>query len=270
MDGQRHQRRLPALLRRNVYQTIIAADMIAVIIILLAVLYIKYVAFILSLPFIRLVQVRNRKISSKKESANVEQSSERTGNNSFVGKCIIIKRYINGYMRYACFQTGFIPSHHIRDFLYRHVWMVDMEELSIIYYGCEIRAPYNLHIGKGSIIGDRAILDVRRGGIFIGKNVNLSSEVHLWTEQHDYNDPYFRCVPGRRGPIRIEDRVWIGPNVTVLHSVTIGEGAVVAAGAVVTKDVEPYTLVGGVPAKKIGERNRDLYYEFNGKPLPFY
>lgn len=67
-----------------------------------------------------------------------------------------------------------------------------------------------------------------------------------------------------------DDRAWIGPNTIILHSVHIGEGAVVAAGAVVTKDVEPYTIVAGIPAKKVGDRNRDLKYEFNGKYSPFY
>jgi acetyltransferase-like isoleucine patch superfamily enzyme len=55
-----------------------------------------------------------------------------------------------------------------------------------------------------------------------------------------------------------------------LPGVTIGEGAVVAAGAVVTKDADPYGIYGGVPAKKIGERSKDLVYELDGKPLPFY
>ena len=52
-------------------------------------------------------------------------------------------------------------------------------------------------------------------------------------------------------PIRIEDKVWLGANVTILQGVTIGEGAIVVAGAVVTKDVAPRTIVGGVPAKFI-------------------
>lgn len=140
----------------------------------------------------------------------------------------------------------------------------------VIHFGAEIRAPHQLEIGNGTIIGDKCILDARRGGIIIGKNVNFSSQVNLWTGQHDYNDSYFRSNPSKRGPIKIGDRAWLGPNVTVLHSVTIGEGAVVAAGAVVTKDVEPFTLVGGVPAKKIGVRNHDLRYEFNGKSVAFY
>lgn len=144
-----------------------------------------------------------------------------------------------------------------------------MGKHSIIYFGSEIRASYKLQIGEGSIIGDRSILDARNG-IIIGKNVNFSSNVSIWTEQHDHKDPYFACNSTEKFAVKIEDRVWIGPNVIILHSVTIGEGAVVAAGAVVTKDVEPFTIVGGIPAKKIGDRNKDLHYEFKGKPIPFY
>lgn len=136
-------------------------------------------------------------------------------------------------------------------------------------YGCEIRSGVNLHIGKGSIIGDNCILDARQG-IYIGKNANLSSEVHLWTEAHDVNDPYFRSMPCNHGPIHIGDRAWLGSNVTVLDNVSIGEGAVVCSGAVVTKDVEPYAIVAGIPAKKIGERSKDLRYEFTGGHTLFY
>ncbi|MFK1641101.1 DapH/DapD/GlmU-related protein [Bacteroides fragilis] len=73
----------------------------------------------------------------------------------------------------------------------------------------------------------------------------------------------------KKKPVVIEDRVWIGPNAIILHSVTIGEGAVVAAGAVVTKDVPPFSIVGGIPAKVIGSRNSNLKYEFDGQYLPF-
>jgi acetyltransferase-like isoleucine patch superfamily enzyme len=55
-----------------------------------------------------------------------------------------------------------------------------------------------------------------------------------------------------------------------LHGVHIGEGAVVAAGSVVTKDVPPFTIVAGVPARKIGLRNKNLCYNFDGKPIPFF
>lgn len=180
-----------------------------------------------------------------------------------------IKRYLDGFIRYIDIQVGFIPSHHIRNWLYRYLFKVNMTGYSNIYYGAEIRMHCRLSIGKGSSIGDRAVLDARNG-IVIGNWVNVASDVQIWTEQHDHSDPWFRCVSGPDFAVRIGDRAWIGPRVTILHSVTIGEGAVVAAGAVVTKDVEPYTIVAGIPAKKIGERSRDLRYNSLDKPQPFY
>lgn len=247
--------------------------MLTLLLVLVSLLYLKWIVFVLMLPVIRVVRARSRRRAPVYPEVKGKLNSiapPLTNAKKKLGLLGQLKRYVTGYIRYADFQTGLIPSHHMRDFLYRHVWLVDMAPKSIIYWGAEIRASEQLHIGEGSIIGDKSILDARRGGIFIGKNVNFGSGVHLWTGQHDYKDPYFRSMPGRRGPIRIGDRAWLGANVTVLHSVTIGEGAVVATGAVVTKDVEPYTLVGGIPAKKIGERPRDLRYEFPGEPVPFY
>ena len=174
-----------------------------------------------------------------------------------------------GYERYLIHRIKMFPCHAVRNWVYRHVYLVDKHKTSTIYFGCEIRSGVNLHIGKGSIVGDNCILDARQG-IYIGENVNLSSEVHLWTEAHDVNDPYFRSMPRNRGPIRIGNRAWLGSNVTVLDNVTVGEGAVVCSGAVVTKDVEPFAIVAGIPAKKIGERNRNLKYEFTGGHTLFY
>lgn len=174
-----------------------------------------------------------------------------------------------GYERYLIHRIKMFPSHAVRNWVYRNIYLVDKHKTSVIYFGCEIRSGVNLHIGKGSIIGDNCILDARQG-IYIGENVNLSSEVHLWTEAHDVNDPYFRSMPCNHGPIHIGNRVWLGSNVTVLDKVNIGEGAVVCSGAVVTKDVEPYTIVAGIPARKIGERSRDLRYEFTGGHTLFY
>ena len=107
------------------------------------------------------------------------------------------------------------------------------------------------------------ILDAR-AGIKIGKNVNLSSNVSIWTLQHDYRDPDFACNPNHYGPVRIENRVWIGPNSIILRNVTIGEGAVVAAGSVVTHNIPPFELWGGVPARSLGKRPQNMRYEFKG------
>ena len=110
---------------------------------------------------------------------------------------------------------------------------------------------------EGAIVGDNAILDAH-GGILIGKHVNIGSNVSLWTDGHDRNDPWFHSNPCNRGPKEIENRAWIGPCVTILHSVSIGKGAVVAAGSVVTKDIPSYTLCAGIPAKAITEKEQRL------------
>ncbi|MBT9489739.1 MAG: acyltransferase [Rubrivivax sp.] len=137
---------------------------------------------------------------------------------------------------------------------------------SYIYMGAEIRHPKGIEIGDDCIIGHRSILDGRLG-IKIGKNVNFSTGVWIWTVQHDPQDSNFK---DEGGAVIIEDYAWISCRVVILPNVRIGTGAVVAAGAVVTSDVDPYTIVGGVPARKIGERNRDLRYRLgSGPPIPF-
>lgn len=119
-------------------------------------------------------------------------------------------------------------------------------------------------IGANSVVGIDAILD-GRGGIVIGRNVNLSSEVAIWTAEHDVNHPLFQM---RLGDVTIEDHAWLSFRVTVLPGVTVGKGAVVAAGSVVTKDVPPFAIVAGVPAKQVGARAQDLRYK-PAKPPPF-
>lgn len=141
-------------------------------------------------------------------------------------------------------------------------------EKAIIYGGFEIRTPWNIEIGEGSIIGDESKLD-GRNGIKIGKNVNFSTGVWIWTEQHDINDPLF-ATNDEGGKVIIDDHVWISARTTILPGTHIGEGAVVAAGAVVTKNCDEFSVYGGIPAKKIGERNTDLKYSFDGSHLPFY
>ena len=185
---------------------------------------------------------------------------------SLVGKAV---RYAGGIMMYMDVWVGTTPSHHIRKFFYRKIFNAKIGKNAVIYNHCQIRKHNNLMIGEGSIIGDYAMLDARNG-IEIGRNVNLSTGVQIWTEQHDHRDPYFRCNSSEDFKVVIGDRAWLGPRTTILHGVHIGEGAVVAAGAVVTKDIPPYAIVAGVPAKIIGERNRNLVYEFDGSYTPMY
>ncbi len=240
-----------------------------VLLVVLFLLYWKWIVFFLLFPLMRMVSKRERQRDSKEVSLS-KQTSEANSTTSrlLVKTKTSAARLIRGYHMWMMLETGSIPSHHIRNFIYRHFYLVDMAKNAAIYHGAEIRAGINLHIGEGSIIGDKAILDARNG-ITIGNNVNFSTGVQIWTEQHDHSDPLFRCLSDKSYQVKINDRVWIGPRVTILHSVTIGEGAVVAAGSVVTKDVAPFSIVAGIPAKKIGERNNDLQYSLNGEHLSF-
>lgn len=174
-----------------------------------------------------------------------------------------------GLIRYFIISAGYIPSLHIRKWLYMGLGARIANKV-VIHYKTEIRCPKRLILGKGTIIGDNAILDARCG-LTIGSNVNLSSNVSIYTLQHDHRDPNFHCNENmKKMSVEIDDRVWLGSNVIVLPGVHIGEGAVCCAGCVVTKDVEPFTVVAGIPAKKVAERTKELKYEFNGNSCAFY
>lgn len=185
------------------------------------------------------------------------------------GRNFLSHKFVDFSDNFMLYNIAFIPSMHVRMFIYKYVYLMDLGKNVLIYKGAEFRNPQKLSIGKGSIIGDNVMLDARKG-INIGKNVNFSSNISIWTLQHDYRDSMFECTPQHYGLVSIGDRVWIGPNVIILPNVKIGEGAVVAAGAVVTKDVLPYTVVAGVPAKIIGKRPQNLKYVFNGSHRHFY
>lgn len=229
----------------------------------------KWIAFICLSPIMRIMCYKDAKKKKDCSDNSGKKSAPMNVKNRLTIHIRKVTFYIRGYMRYMDFQTGLIPSHHIRNFIYRRIFLVQMEQKVIICWGAEIRCPGKLKIGKGSIIGDKALLDARNG-ITIGKNVNFSSNISIYTEQYDHRDPMFRCNSSDAFSVNIGDRAWIGPNAIILHGVHIGEGAVVAAGSVVTKDVPPFTIVAGVPARKIGLRNKNLCYNFDGKPIPFF
>lgn len=120
----------------------------------------------------------------------------------------------------------------------------------------ELRNPKKIAIGDHTLIGWFVLLS-GNGGLKIGNNVNISSYAKIETGSHSLDTPDFHAVFKETV---IEDDVWICTAAMILGGVTIGRGAVVAAGGVVTKDIPPYTIVGGVPAKPIGERCKDLDY----------
>lgn len=245
---------------------------ILLIVLFVLVLWKLLIFIILCIP-LRILNKKKEKISEKPSSKgtipqtvlNVQKPKKKGCIQTFKDCLFFI---ISGYGKYLMKNIGYFPSHFIRNTIYRYIYLVDKDKTSTIYYGAIIRGGQNLHIDAHSIVGDECILDARCG-LYIGKNVNIGAKTSFWTDSHDMNDPYFRGTSNKRGPIKVMDYAWIGPHCVILKQVTIGEGAVVAAGAVVTKDVEPYSVVAGVPAKKIGERNHDLRYELNGDSL-FY
>jgi putative colanic acid biosynthesis acetyltransferase WcaF len=128
---------------------------------------------------------------------------------------------------------------------------------TMIALGTQMWAGAGLSIGPRTGIGQHCYVDAR-GGVRIDADVSLSREACLLTAAHDLEDPAFGA-PTK--PVHIEHHAWLGMRAMVLPGVRVGEGAVVAAGAVVTRDVEPYTVVAGVPAKPIGSRPSPMDYE---------
>lgn len=104
-----------------------------------------------------------------------------------------------------------------------------------------------VEFGKGVFINHSAILSAS-GGIVLEDGVMVAPGLRIATINHDYNERHTRYTYGK---VQIKKNAWIGMNVTICPGVTIGQYAVVAAGAVITKDVPDYAVVGGVPAKVI-------------------
>jgi acetyltransferase-like isoleucine patch superfamily enzyme len=150
-----------------------------------------------------------------------------------------------------------IPSHSIRKMFLRRIMQVNLHQSSATLLGLRLYTRGNLTIGAHSVIDRDCILDTR-GGITIGKNVNLAPEVTVLTAYHDPDDEDF-C--GMEKQVVIEDYVWIATQALILPGVKIGRGAVVGAGSVVTKDVASETIVAGNPAKPIRRRNSSLTYQ---------
>ena len=111
----------------------------------------------------------------------------------------------------------------------------------------------NIHIGENVFINSNCTMQ-DQGGIFIGDNVLIGHNACLLTLNHN-EDPKKRPKP-IPAPIKIGNGAWLGSNVTVLPGVTIGDGAIIAANAVVTKDVDADTIVAGIPAKVVRKVNK--------------
>jgi putative colanic acid biosynthesis acetyltransferase WcaF len=152
------------------------------------------------------------------------------------------------------FRTSPRMLHGWRRFLLR-LFGAKIGRRTYVYSTVKIWAPWNLEMADGSCLShyvDCYCVDK----IQLGRNATVSQYSHLCTASHDYNQA---SLPLTTAAIRIDDNAWVTADVFIGPGVTIGVGAVVGARATVIRDVEPWTVVAGNPARPIGKRN----------PLPF-
>jgi len=160
--------------------------------------------------------------------------------------------------------VGYIPFHGIRKAIYLLAG-IKLKKGATFHMGARFYQPSNISIGEGTIIGDHVFID-GRDVVKIGKYVDMASQVMIYNSEHDLSDPAFGAT---EEPVSIGDYCFIGPRVIIMPGVTIGNGAVVAGGAVVTKDVPEGAIVGGVPAKIIGDRPLSNFKYKLGRPRLF-
>jgi acetyltransferase-like isoleucine patch superfamily enzyme len=159
--------------------------------------------------------------------------------------------------------VGQIPSRHIRaSYLRRYLGRLGAG--SAVQLHCRFLNGRKVRFGDRNVINFGCLFDGRRYAIRTGNDVSIGPEASILTLGHDPQSSQFA---DSGGDVTIGDHVWIGYRAVILPGLTLGRGAVVAAGAVVTKDVPAFAIVGGVPAVQIGERNPDLRYELNFAPF---
>jgi len=168
-------------------------------------------------------------------------------------------RFYNWWLDFKVYfvnQSGRCPFWFWRKSVYTLTGL-EIGEKSKIHVFCRFFEPKNIEIGKDTIIGESTFLD-GRAKLKIGSHTDIASQVLIYNSKHDINDPKFEA---KNSPVEIGDYVFIGPRSIIMPGVKIGKGAVVAAGAIVTKNIPSYKIYAGVPAIEIGERKlKDLHY----------
>jgi acetyltransferase-like isoleucine patch superfamily enzyme len=160
-----------------------------------------------------------------------------------------------------------VPSHFIRLSFYRYVMKFSIGPSSSIFMDAwfDTKGKGSFVMGHHSVINRRCRLD-NRGTIVIGNNVSISAEVCILTADHDLHSP---ACDGRERKVTIGDYAFIGTRALLLPGVTVGHGAAVGAGSVVTKDIPEFTIVAGCPAKPIGTRRARTFAYDAGYRRPF-
>ncbi len=158
---------------------------------------------------------------------------------------------------------GKMPFRRLRRaYLYRYLG--GMGNGATVQMRCRFLNARRIFLGDRTVINFGCLLDGRQHAIHIGADVSVGPEAAILTLGHDPQSPAFA---DRGAEVRIGDRVWIAYRAIIMPGVTIGEGAVVAAGAVVTRDVAPFTIVAGSPARQIGTRTSELDFRLHYSPF---
>jgi galactoside O-acetyltransferase len=145
----------------------------------------------------------------------------------------------------------------LRRSYYQKFFALGGENLNI-FSDVVIESPDRIKVGKNVHINHGCIIDASDGEIEIGDNVLIGPFCVLRAANHVFSNPNVPIIEQGHEPgkIVIEDDVWLGAHVVVLPNVRIGRGSVIGAGAVVTKNIEPFSIAAGVPAKIIGNRDK--------------
>jgi acetyltransferase-like isoleucine patch superfamily enzyme len=148
--------------------------------------------------------------------------------------------------------TGFT----LRYLLYRALF-VELEGFCFVYPGARLTRTYGIRAGRDLHINSGVFIDAR-GGLTLGAHVLVGPNAVIVTSSHRWTQRALPIVAQGQdlAPVTIGDDVWIGGNAVIVPGVTVGSGTVVGAGAVVTHDTAPYSIVAGVPARQVGERAR--------------
>lgn len=165
--------------------------------------------------------------------------------------------YLDFKLAFIHSVSEFVPFHTIRHIIFK-LGGLKIGSGSTIHMGVRFFEPKGIQIGEDTIVGYRSFLDGRET-LKIGNHTDIASEVMIYNSEHNLESEGFEPSSDK---VEIGDYVFVGPRAIIMPGVKIGKGAVVAGGAVVTKDVPDFTIVGGVPAKVIGERkNKEPNYK---------
>ncbi|MGZ4202978.1 MAG: acyltransferase [Thermoleophilaceae bacterium] len=179
---------------------------------------------------------------------------------------LVLRRYLHDLRLVAVNWLLRCPPHALRIAVLRRLVRAQVGAGCSIERRVRVESTDQLNIGPRTTINTGVLLD-NRGGLTIGTLVNISPHALVLSSDHDPASPTFE---DRKRPVVLHDRCWIGTRAIVLPGAEVGEGAIVAAGAVAHGQVPAWTIVAGNPAAPIGGRPRDAQAELPRFRRPLY